>query len=155
MPVHSRNWHDVVFRVVEIGVAVWFPAVLWNCMSPSELWILNPKKLLRKVDAMPPGSRRQVGGEQPLADGEMARHPRHECWICYDSDGADELIRPCACTGDVSRVHHECLRRWLLESSSCSNQVSLVLGFDEGKGRAIFCFCVFLGVALQGLQLSV
>lgn len=48
VPVNSRNWHDVVFRVIEIGVAVWFPAVLWNCMQPSELWILNPRKLLAR-----------------------------------------------------------------------------------------------------------
>lgn len=50
VPINSRNWHDVVFRTVEIGVAVWFPAVLWNCMHPGELWILNPQKLLVKVD---------------------------------------------------------------------------------------------------------
>ncbi|PSN51653.1 hypothetical protein C0J52_09450 [Blattella germanica] len=32
VPLTSRNWHDVVFRVVEIGVTLWFPCVLWNCM---------------------------------------------------------------------------------------------------------------------------
>lgn len=48
VPVNSRNWHDVLFRVIEIGVAFWFPAVLWNCMQPSELWILNPRKLLAR-----------------------------------------------------------------------------------------------------------
>jgi hypothetical protein len=26
------NLFDVVFRVVELGVALWFPCVLWNCM---------------------------------------------------------------------------------------------------------------------------
>ena len=39
-----------------------------------------------------------------------------DCWICYDSDKAEPLIQPCKCTGDVSSVHHECLRRWLVES---------------------------------------
>lgn len=48
--MNSRNWHDVVFRVVEIGVAVWFPCVLWNCIQPAELWLLNPRKLLNKLD---------------------------------------------------------------------------------------------------------
>ena len=28
----SRNTFDVVFRVVELGVALWFPCVLWNCI---------------------------------------------------------------------------------------------------------------------------
>ncbi|KAL1115273.1 hypothetical protein AAG570_007304 [Ranatra chinensis] len=50
VPIYSRNWHNLVFRVVEIGVALWFPCVLWNCMSPEELWILNPKRLLKRKD---------------------------------------------------------------------------------------------------------
>lgn len=36
---------------------------------------------------------------------------KRECWICYDSDKKDTFIQPCDCTGDVSSVHHECLRR--------------------------------------------
>lgn len=42
----------------------------------------------------------------------------HECWICYDSERKDAgpLIQPCACKGDVSVVHHECLKQWLMES---------------------------------------
>lgn len=40
-----------------------------------------------------------------------------ECWICYDSDRDDvgAMIYPCNCKGDVSAVHHDCLRRWLVE----------------------------------------
>ena len=40
-----------------------------------------------------------------------------ECWICYDPDKTDAgpMIRPCDCRGDVSAVHHDCLRRWLVE----------------------------------------
>ena len=43
-----------------------------------------------------------------------------ECWICYDPDRCDAgpMIRPCDCRGDVSAVHHDCLRRWLVEVSS-------------------------------------
>lgn len=48
VPVYSRNWHDVVFRSVEVGVALWFPCCLWNSMSPEQLWILNPRRLLRR-----------------------------------------------------------------------------------------------------------
>ena len=37
----SQNTHDFIFCVVEIGVALWFPCVLWNCIRPEQLWILN------------------------------------------------------------------------------------------------------------------
>ncbi|CAH2238725.1 jg4126 [Pararge aegeria aegeria] len=40
-----------------------------------------------------------------------------DCWICYDSARPEPLITPCRCTGDVAAVHHDCLRRWLVESS--------------------------------------
>ena len=45
----SRNTHDVIFRTVEIGVALWFPCVLWNCIRPEQLWCLNPKKILERI----------------------------------------------------------------------------------------------------------
>lgn len=48
VPVYSRNWHDIVFRSVEVGFALWFPCCLWNSMAPEQLWILNPKKLLSR-----------------------------------------------------------------------------------------------------------
>ncbi len=32
VPLESRNVYDIVFRVVELGVALWFPCVLWNCI---------------------------------------------------------------------------------------------------------------------------
>ena len=50
MPLISRNAYDIIFRVVELGVALWFPCVLWNCISPEQLWILNPKKILRHLE---------------------------------------------------------------------------------------------------------
>lgn len=51
VPVVSRSWHDVVFRLAEIGVALWFPCVLWNSMAPERLWLLNPRRLLaRQLD---------------------------------------------------------------------------------------------------------
>ncbi|GJQ81385.1 hypothetical protein Trydic_g18251 [Trypoxylus dichotomus] len=128
VPVYSRNWHDVVFRVVEIGVAIWFPAVLWNCMKPSELWILNPRKLLTRLDQQQQQQQQYSHPQQQQqsrsADGDSPDGPvtevvvveTRECWICYDGDKTEPLIRPCACTGDVSSVHHDCLRRWLMES---------------------------------------
>lgn len=61
VPVYSRNWHDIVFRLVEVGVALWFPCCLWNSMAPEQLWILNPRKLLQK----------QVDGVASTANGEI------------------------------------------------------------------------------------
>ncbi|XP_049940470.1 uncharacterized protein LOC126416704 isoform X1 [Schistocerca serialis cubense] len=125
VPLVSRNWHDIVFRVVEIGVALWFPCVLWNCMSPEQLWILNPKRILKKLEAeqqlsSQPGCRLET---PPKPDGESVSG--QDCWICYDTDRRDAgpLIQPCDCRGDVSTVHHDCLRRWLVESSVNSDSL--------------------------------
>ncbi|CAH0549990.1 unnamed protein product [Brassicogethes aeneus] len=135
VPINSRNLHEVIFRIVEIGVAVWFPAVLWNCMQPAELWILNPRKLLRKFDGGGGRAKEGAGGGDAVDGGPANKDSanergqdleeeifldRGECWICYDGDKQEPLIQPCACTGDVSSVHHDCLRRWLMESSSSS-----------------------------------
>ncbi|XP_049879961.1 uncharacterized protein LOC126376539 isoform X2 [Pectinophora gossypiella] len=122
VPVVSRNWHDLVFRLAEIGVALWFPCVLWNSMAPERLWLLNPRRLLsRQLD------------DARLADLLAHHHDTknvetdslvgsvgsgRDCWICYDGARAEPLIRPCRCTGDVAAVHHDCLRRWLVESAA-------------------------------------
>ncbi|XP_028179208.1 uncharacterized protein LOC114366518 isoform X3 [Ostrinia furnacalis] len=168
VPVVSRNWHDVVFRLAEIGVALWFPCVLWNSMAPERLWLLNPRRLLSKqlddatlaeLLARHPDTKLVVFRHLPwldkarfvlavlrywrwclwtLARAAIVSRPSIEsgnknvetdslvgsvgsardCWICYDSGRDEPLIRPCRCTGDVSAVHHECLRRWLVESAS-------------------------------------
>lgn len=61
VPVYSRNWHDIIFRVVEVGFALWFPCCLWNSMAPEQLWILNPRKLLqRQVEPLPSTSSDKV-----------------------------------------------------------------------------------------------
>ncbi|XP_013191614.1 uncharacterized protein LOC106135782 [Amyelois transitella] len=170
VPVVSRNWHDLVFRLAEIGVALWFPCVLWNSMAPERLWLLNPRRLLaRQLDDAKLSDLLQhhrdaktlvlfwrvtwsqkmrfllaVGGYyqwllfrvilsvffRPLALDNL-EYPNVEtdslvgsvgsgrdCWICYDGSRPEPLIRPCRCTGDVSAVHHDCLRRWLVESAA-------------------------------------
>lgn len=130
VPVLSRNYHNVIFRVVELGVALWFPCVLWNCLRPEQLWILNPRKIFQKLEidrqTQPGGSEAEalvspnkaviVRTEKP-AKVDSDKLP--ECFICYDTDRQDAgaLIQPCACKGDVSVVHHECLKKWLVESS--------------------------------------
>lgn len=51
VPVSSRNLHDVIFRLFEVGFALWFPCCLWNSITPEQLWILNPRKLLyRRIE---------------------------------------------------------------------------------------------------------
>lgn len=49
-----------------------------------------------------------------MADLDAARS---ECWVCYDSERTDAgpMILPCLCKGDVAAVHHDCLKRWLIE----------------------------------------
>ncbi|KYN07095.1 PREDICTED: uncharacterized protein LOC108782453 [Cyphomyrmex costatus] len=126
VPLYSRNWHDIVFRVIEVGVALWFPCVLWNCMSPEQLWILNPKRILKKLDLDPGKHLKEIelqekGASQDTAflSADTASINSKDCWICYDNERQDAgpLIQPCHCRGDVSAVHHDCLRRWLVESS--------------------------------------
>ncbi|XP_076360124.1 uncharacterized protein LOC143252215 isoform X4 [Tachypleus tridentatus] len=124
--VLSRNCHDVIFRVVEMGVALWFPCVLWNCVRPEQLWILNPRKILMKLEADKPA---QTTEEESLVSSSKEVAVRavlnnsleklSECWICYDSERQDvgPLIQPCLCKGDVSVVHHDCLKKWLVQST--------------------------------------
>ncbi|XP_073962769.1 uncharacterized protein isoform X2 [Choristoneura fumiferana] len=122
VPVVSRNWHDLVFRLAEIGVALWFPCVLWNSMAPERLWLLNPRRLLaRQLDdaklqdlLQHHQDAKDVETDSLVGSVGSAR----DCWICYDGARAEPLIRPCRCTGDVSAVHHDCLRRWLVESAA-------------------------------------
>jgi hypothetical protein len=132
VPVLSRNYHQIMFRVVELGVALWFPCVLWNCIRPERLWILNPRRILKKersralesnnltqireAEALvcsPTSSTTIIKSEQYLSTRSIP-----ECWICYDSEKKDcgPLITPCSCKGDVSAVHHDCLKKWLMES---------------------------------------
>jgi len=111
----SQNTHVIIFRVVEIGVALWFPCVLWNCIRPEQLWILNPKKIIKTGS---PGTERDASEDKASSrDSSASRSDDLECWICYDSDNssAGSLIQPCGCKGDVGYVHHDCLRRWLVE----------------------------------------
>lgn len=122
VPVVSRNWHDLVFRLAEIGVALWFPCVLWNSMAPERLWLLNPRRLLarqlddaRLADLLAQHhDAKNVETDSLVGSVGSAR----DCWICYDSSRSEPLIRPCRCTGDVSAVHHDCLSRWLVESAA-------------------------------------
>jgi len=142
----SRNTHDIIFRIIEIGVALWFPCVLWNCIRPEQLWCLNPKKILdrgkkfksqfnngakgkelgektnsQKQEDIPRDSRESSASDFSTTDEDEERVL--ECWICYDPDRTDvgPMINPCECRGDVSAVHHDCLQRWLMEYAESSD----------------------------------
>jgi len=120
----SRNTFDVVFRVVELGVALWFPCVLWNCIRPEQLWILNPTKILKRLDITPAleitEKTSRSAEAAPVKNLDNDWDKKDECWICYDNERTDAgpVIQPCNCKGDVGAVHHECLKRWLIECAS-------------------------------------
>lgn len=110
-------------------MALWFPCCLWNSMAPEKLWLLNPKKLLtRPIDPLHVSRGRpdEVELKAPgSAEEGQSFLVKKDCWICYDADKPEELIQPCKCTGDVSSVHHECLRMWLVES--CTKDDTAIL----------------------------
>ncbi|KAK8749405.1 hypothetical protein OTU49_015339 [Cherax quadricarinatus] len=139
VPLMSRNAYDIIFRVVELGVALWFPCVLWNCMSPEQLWILNPKKILKRLDI---DRSLELGQPVPHTSEGVTGDSSAECWICYDTERIDAgpLIQPCDCRGDVGAVHHHCLRKWLMEcaENSSENLSCKVCGavYQLEKGRA-------------------
>ena len=97
--------------------------VLWNCFSPEQLWILNPKRILKSLDhskyLKEIELQDKIGEQDTSPFSDETSISSKDCWICYDSDRQDAgpLIQPCQCRGDVSAVHHNCLRRWLVESS--------------------------------------
>ncbi|XP_068723698.1 uncharacterized protein [Montipora capricornis] len=126
LPIEGRNALEIIFRVFELGVALWFTCCLWDWKSPSKLWILNPTRLLvhqeneerkRLVD---PSRAHNCYNSIPSSEttGDLD-DPQRDCWVCYDSERTDAgpMIFPCLCKGDVAAVHHDCLKRWLIESS--------------------------------------
>ncbi|XP_029669428.1 uncharacterized protein LOC115239186 [Formica exsecta] len=94
--------------------------------NPEQLWILNPKRILKRLD-LDQGKHikeielqeKSTSQDTAFLSTDAASINSKDCWICYDSDRQDAgpLIQPCHCRGDVSAVHHDCLRRWLVESS--------------------------------------
>lgn len=128
LPVISQNIYDIGFRIIEFGVSLWFPCVLWNCCRPEELWVLNPKNIFqsfkheRDFEREPVNSKRNQQKNYNTIDQSPSVDTSQNflCWICYDPDNhkAGPLIQACNCKGDMSAVHHECLRKWLVESAT-------------------------------------
>ena len=46
------------------------------------------------------------------------------------------MIQPCDCKGDVGAVHHDCLRRWLVESADNPDALNCKVRAQE------IAFCV-------------
>ncbi len=118
------------------------PEQLW-CLNPKK--ILNVLPPLTKGGKRPEPSLRPSNAKDDNSGGETALDAPAECWICYDNDldesdssvsssssssfsssssssrrrvrGGRAMISPCDCKGDVGMVHHDCLKRWLVESA--------------------------------------
>lgn len=92
-------------------------------LSPEQLWILNPKRILKRLDLEGKHTKeielqeKNASQDTAFLSSDATSINSKDCWICYDSDRQDAgpLIQPCLCRGDVSAVHHDCLRRWLVE----------------------------------------
>jgi len=160
---------------------------LWNCIRPEQLWCLNPKKILERFPPLRDSkdiTNTKTIRQSPRNDSESSTSTNSddddrrslECWICYDPDRQDRgsMIQPCNCKGDVGAVHHDCLRRWLVESADhpdalkckvCSvsymvekgSQFSLSHGFTARQwlqtATTVTIMCVTLGAAWALIQL--
>ncbi|XP_048777563.2 uncharacterized protein LOC125681478 isoform X2 [Ostrea edulis] len=117
LPILSQNFYDIGFRIVEFGVVLWFPCVLWNCKSPENLWVLNPTTLFKRLKEKNETDAVRNVPQENYGSLYQIQGVKEDCWICYDTDRTDAgaLIQPCQCRGDVASVHHECLRKWLIE----------------------------------------
>lgn len=80
-------------------------------MQPSEL-VLNPRKLLNSFDQLNTSKNSYNDVKVGIEDINYTISVVKDCWICYDREKKDILIEPCQCKGDVSSVHHECLRKY-------------------------------------------
>lgn len=96
-------------------------AVICSCLSGNfkfNNFIIFSNLHQQKSERSPPT---EPNPESAVTECDAFIGGTKECWICYDADKPEPLIQPCACTGDVSSVHHECLKRWLIESSSAAS----------------------------------
>lgn len=118
--VRTRSIHVVMHRMAEVGVVLWFPCVLWNSAYPEQLWFLNPRKLLCRNPVLQSLISRKYSGYSTFTitedDLDKRVEEKSECWICFDDTSTDEFISPCLCKGGMAKVHHNCLKRWLLEN---------------------------------------
>jgi len=141
VPLHSRNWHDLLFRVVEIGVALWFPCVLWNCMSPEQLWILNPKRIIKNLDfdvhqmsqTKPENLEDQKGEEGAAFLGDKNEAESNLCFVC--SDPTDNRVCHCCF------AHEPCLLQAVQKELEISHKCREYLVDKNIKGNVTCKIC--------------
>ncbi|XP_065845375.1 uncharacterized protein [Oscarella lobularis] len=105
-------------RIFELGINVWFACVLWNYQRPEDLWILNPRRLLKLSDGLNGEEHKRLFEPELQASYSSTSLALGQCWICYDNKSSDSLIRPCKCSGDLQAVHHDCLKKWILQENN-------------------------------------
>eukprot|EP00118_Oscarella_pearsei_P006695 m.30729 g.30729 ORF g.30729 m.30729 type:complete len:530 (+) comp31382_c0_seq3:134-1723(+) len=105
----------VSLRLLELGITLWFICALWNCRQPENLWILNPSRILKCCDGSEEEHSSILIKQSDNYRSTSEINKKGQCWICYDRDSTDVLIRPCKCSGDLSAVHHDCLKKWVMQ----------------------------------------
>lgn len=121
-------YHTIFFTITLNKYYFIISAILFHRFSPEQLWILNPKRILKRLDLDQGKHIKEIELQEKDASqdtaflSDTASINNKDCWICYDSERQDAgpLIQPCHCRGDVSAVHHDCLRRWLVEVNTMS-----------------------------------
>ncbi|CAH2097510.1 unnamed protein product [Euphydryas editha] len=144
---------------------------LWNILSAIFIYS-NPVKSIQDKSALMSVRDSTANVETDSLVGSVGS--TRDCWICYDSSRPEPLIMPCRCTGDVAAVHHDCLRRWLVESATTpdglkckvcntpyivqeTNRVEWQRGFTWGHWMrtvlSVACICGAAGAAWVLIQL--
>ncbi|GBP67737.1 E3 ubiquitin-protein ligase MARCH8 [Eumeta japonica] len=117
LTLHPVRWYSIgrclvgMFRMIEfVRHTLWNVAVFYFDRAKSLTWPVSSEGL-----CMLEGAAERKNVETNSLVGSLSVSSQRDCWICYDGERAEPLIRPCRCTGDLSSVHHDCLRRWLVE----------------------------------------
>ncbi|XP_062523560.1 uncharacterized protein LOC134198219 [Corticium candelabrum] len=128
--VLARTVYDIVFRIMELAIALWFPCALWNWKRPEKLWLINPRQLLQQSEegesdehsflVNSPGLTTSYASTETSVQASVSIGD--ECWICLDKDllKGESLMIPANCKCH-NPVHHCCLKKWILEKHASSS----------------------------------
>lgn len=110
---NHQSVYIVSQTVVEFLVMVWFPSFLWNSISPKNLWLLNPRLLLKNVATYSENEQVQVTTRKSTS---ISKGSSETCYICCDGGNKSRIVNPCLCKGGLNSVHHDCLKLWILNT---------------------------------------
>eukprot|EP00039_Didymoeca_costata_P013083 m.194007 g.194007 ORF g.194007 m.194007 type:complete len:305 (+) comp15671_c0_seq5:173-1087(+) len=68
-----------------------------------------------------------AGARELLSSNRRPPNLDQLCWICHlspEEDDGQAWVAPCKCSGSTKWVHHDCLLRWLAESSHYNTMAS-------------------------------